>query len=94
MNFLHWEVEVGQDDIVEVTLDGQANVMLLDQVNFDKYRQGVSFRYHGGLAKTSPLRQAPPHQGKWHVVVDLGGFPGKLHAGVAILQTTHALEYS
>lgn len=38
MNFLHQTFNVGPDDVVEVTLDGQANVMLLDQVNFERYR--------------------------------------------------------
>jgi len=90
MNFLHWEIEGGPDDTVEVTLDGQANVMLLDQINYDLYRKGQSFRYHGGLAQTSPFRQIPPHQGRWHLVVDLGGFTGRVHAAVAVLQGAQA----
>ena len=86
MNFLHQEVGVGPDDVVEVTLDGQANVMLLDAANYDHYRKGESFRYHGGLAKTSPVRLDPPYHGSWHVVVDLGGFAGKVRAGVKVVQ--------
>ena len=86
MNFLHREFDVGPDDVVEVTLDGQANVMLLDTTNYDRYRKGESFRYHGGLARTSPVRLVPPHRGRWHVVVDLGGFPGRVRAGVRVLQ--------
>jgi len=30
----------GPDDTIEVTLDGLANVMLLDAPNFERYRQG------------------------------------------------------
>lgn len=86
MNFLQREVDVGPDDAVEVTLDGQANVMLLDTENFDRYRRGESFCYHGGLVKTSPVRLLPPHGGHWHLVVDLGGFPGHVRAGVRVLQ--------
>ncbi len=86
MNFLHQELDAGPDDIVEVTLDGQANVMLLDAENYDRYRRGEAFRYHGGLAKTSPARLVPPHTGRWHVVVDLGGFSGRVRAGVRVLQ--------
>jgi hypothetical protein len=48
MNFLHHEFERSPDDVVEVTLDGQANVMLLDSANYDHYRSGESFRYYGG----------------------------------------------
>lgn len=90
MNYLHQEFDVGPDDVVEVTLDGQGNVMLLDPINFDHYRRGDSFRYHGGLAKSSPVRLVPPHRGRWHVVVDLGGYPGRVRAGVRVLQGVNA----
>jgi hypothetical protein len=90
MNFLHQEFDVGPDDVVEVTLDGPANVMLLDPVNYDRYRRGESFQYHGGLAKTSPARLIPPRGGRWHVVVDLGGFAGRVRAGVRVLQSDNA----
>jgi hypothetical protein len=86
MNYLHQGFEAGPDDVVEVSLDGQANVMLLDDLNYDHYRKGESFRYHGGLAKHSPTRLVPPHLGNWHLVVDLGGHAGKIRAGVRLLQ--------
>lgn len=92
MNFLHQEFDVGPEDLIEVTLDGQANVMLLDSANYDRYRRGDSFRYHGGLAKDSPARLVPPHRGRWHIVVDLGGFPGKVRAGVRVLNGTNAVR--
>ncbi len=76
----------GQNDVVEVTVNGQANVMLLDSPNFDHYRRGESFRYNGGLAKSSPVRLVPPHRGRWHLVVDLGGYAGRIRAGVRVLQ--------
>lgn len=86
MNFLHEEFDAGPQDVVEVTLDGQANVMLLDAGNYQDYRQGRRFQYHGGLAKVSPLRLAPPRQGHWHLVIDLGGYAGRVKAGVRLLQ--------
>jgi len=90
MNFLHQELDAGPDDVIEVTLNGQANVMLLDAAGYDQYRRGESFRYHGGLEKTSPARLVPPRRGRWHVVVDLGGFTGRVRAGVRVLQGTDA----
>jgi hypothetical protein len=92
MNYLHHEFDVGPDDVVEINLDGSANVMLLDPTNFDRYRRGESFRYHGGLAEHSPARLVPPHKGRWHVVVDLGGYPGHVRAGVRVLQGVKAEE--
>lgn len=86
MNFLHSEFDAGRDDVIEVTLDGQANVMLLDPSNFNNYKEGKSYRYNGGLAKESPVRLVPPHDGHWHVVVDLGGYAGSVRAGMRVLQ--------
>ena len=87
MIHIHKEVEAGPDDIVEVALDGSANVMLLDAANYDLYRQGKTFHYQGGgFAKTSPFQIVPPRQGRWYVAIDLGGFPGHVRAWVRVLQ--------
>jgi Domain of unknown function (DUF1883) len=85
MNYLHKDAHLGSDDVVEVTLNGQANVMLLDDINYSAYRSGRSFRYYGGLAKVSPCHLTPPHSGRWHVVIDLGGYAGSVRAGVRII---------
>lgn len=86
MNFLHYEFDLSADDIVEVTLDKQANVRLLDSTNFSLYQSGKQHRYHGGLAKTSPVRISAPHAGHWHVVIDLGGYAGTVGASARVLQ--------
>jgi hypothetical protein len=86
MNFLHYEFDLSDDDAIEVTLDKQANVRLLDDSNFAAFQQGKQHRYHGGLAKTSPVVLAAPHAGHWHVVVDLGGYAGTVRASARVLQ--------
>lgn len=85
MNYLHKELDLDAGDVVSVTLTGQANVMLLDGLNYSAYRRGDSFRYYGGLAKVSPCRLSPPHAGRWHVVVDLGGYAGSVRAGISVI---------
>jgi hypothetical protein len=87
MNYLHYEFDVQPHDVVEVTLDRQANVRLLDEANFSLYRAGKRHRYYGGLAKTSPLVLEPPRPGHWHVVVDLGGYAGRVRASAAVLKS-------
>lgn len=82
MNYLHYDLTLASDDIVEVTLDKQANVRLLDDSGYSDYRQGRRHTYLGGLAKQSPLRLAPPHAGHWHLVIDLGGYAGSIRASV------------
>lgn len=86
MNFLHSESHLDRGDVAVVTLDSQANVMLMDDINFSAYRSGRSYRYCGGLAKRSPVRLAAPHSGHWNVVVDLGGYAGSVRAGVSFLR--------
>jgi len=86
MNFLHYEFQLGPDDVVEVTLDKQANVRLLDDINYSYYTRGEQHTYYGGLAKASPVRIPPPHAGHWHVVIDLGGYAGTVRASVRVIR--------
>lgn len=86
MNFLHYEFDLGPGDAVEVTLDKQANVRLMDDLNFSLYRRGQRHRYHGGLAKTSPVTIPAPAAGHWHLVIDLGGYAGTVRASARVLQ--------
>jgi hypothetical protein len=82
MNFLHYDLDLSTGDLVEVTLDKQANVRLLDDLNFAKYKRGEKHSYYGGRATKSPIRLHPPHAGHWHLVIDLGGYPGTVRASV------------
>jgi len=86
MEFLHSDVQLGSNDLVIVTLDAQANVMLLDESNFSRYRSGKSFSYFGGPTRVSPCRLRPPRGGRWHVVVDLGGYAGSVAAGLRVIR--------
>ena len=85
MDFLHSEFTGGPGDVALVTLEGQANVMLLDDLAFAAYRNGGSFSYFGGWATRSPVRLLPPRYAHWHVVVDLGGRAGSVRAGIRIV---------
>ncbi len=87
MQFLHTQFLGGGECLVIVMLEGQANVLLLDDPNFSLYRQGSSFRYFGGWATTSPIRLSPPFRGNWHVIVDLGGKSGLVRAGVRVVHS-------
>lgn len=87
MNFLHTDFDGGPNDVVLVTLDHQANVMLLDETAFSSYRSGGRFTYYGGWATKSPVRLRPPSSGHWHVVVDLGGRSGQVRAGIRVVKT-------
>jgi hypothetical protein len=84
MKFRHWDMTAGPGNVIKVELDKQANVLLMDDINFSSYRSGRSYRYFGGLAKRSPATLVPPHSAHWHVVVNLGGCAGSVHATVSM----------
>lgn len=86
MNYLHYDFNLNINDIVVVTLDKQANVRLLDDLNYSKYRHGRKHIYYGGLAKKSPVHLSPPRSGHWHLVVDLGGYPGTVRVSVRTIK--------
>lgn len=90
MKYLHYEVDAGQGDTVEVVLDRSANVQLLDPANYENYKSGRGFRYSGGYATTSPVRLAVPSAGRWHVIIDLGGGAGHVRASVQVLSGAEA----
>jgi hypothetical protein len=86
MSFVRFEFDdAGPDDVIEVSLSGQANVRLLDPSNFQSYRSGRTHRYFGGLARVSPFRLRPPHRGRWFVVVDMAGYRGSVRASARLL---------
>ena len=86
MNYLHYQFDLSSGDVVEIELDRQANVRLLDDPNFSSYANGSQHHYFGGLAQRSPVRLSAPHAGHWHLVVDLGGYSGRVGASARVLR--------
>lgn len=84
MQHLHWQVDAGPENVVRVDLKTAANVMLLDDINYSAFRCGAAYRYHGGYYKSTPVRLSPPRTGRWHVVIHLGGYAGRVSASVAV----------
>jgi hypothetical protein len=82
MNFVHSEVTVASSQAIVVELDRAANVNVMDNANFQRYRQGRSHQYYGGYVTQTPYAIRPPHAGRWHVAVDLGGYAGRVRVAV------------
>jgi Domain of unknown function (DUF1883) len=83
MNFLNYEVSTSPNSLIEVTLSNAANVLVMDEANFQSFRSGRSYRYHGGHYNQSPVIIKVP-SGRWHVVVHVGG-AGSVSAAVRVL---------
>jgi hypothetical protein len=80
LKYLHYGFDTGPGEVIEVSLNRAANVQLLDDLNYDEYRNGRTYHYYGGHAKQSPVYLTPPRPGHWHVVIDLGGGAGTVLA--------------
>jgi hypothetical protein len=86
LQFIH--NDLGQrkaGEIVEVTLTSGANVRLMNNYDFNNYKNGRRHRYIGGLATKSPFRLQIPNSGHWHVAIDMQGLRGSTKASVRIL---------
>lgn len=84
--FIHSDLgHRNRGDILEVTLTSGANVRLLDSSSFERYKRGQDHRYHGGLAKESPVRIAIPSSGRWYAVVDTIGLRNSTRAGFRVI---------
>lgn len=84
MKFIHWDIQAGPDNVVQVQLDRAANVLLLDDTNFAAFRRGGRHSYFGGYYKQTPVRLVPPRETHWHVVVHLGGYVGRVNASMSL----------
>jgi hypothetical protein len=64
-----------------------ANVLLLDPVNFSKYCEGTMPVVYsaGGQYRRSPARMEIPQDGRWYVVIDLGGHGGRAKPTIEML---------
>lgn len=87
MNFLHYIVTIGPRDVVRVYLTGNAaNVLVMDDPNFQNFNVGQPYRYYGGYYTQSPAIIRPPVPGRWNVVINLGGGAGTVNAVVQVVQ--------
>jgi hypothetical protein len=70
---------------VTVRLRGSVcNVILLDRLNLGRYRAGEPFLYVGGHYRRSPVRLEIPDTDHWYVVLDLGGYKGRVRATIEV----------
>ncbi|MGE6397073.1 DUF1883 domain-containing protein [Chryseobacterium scophthalmum] len=87
MKYLVWDLkQLKRGQQVKVTLSGNAaNVRLMDNSNFQNYKNGRSHRYAGGLVKKSPVVLSVPSTGHWYLTVDMQGLRGTTNASVQVL---------
>jgi len=86
MNYLLYDFDLQTNDKIQITLDHMANIRLLDSINYNNYKNGMEYRYYGGLVEKSPFTLTTPAAGKWFLVIDLQGMGGSVNATVKVLR--------
>lgn len=84
MQFLHSREYLNDGEVVIVNCSHQCNIMLMDDLNFQNYRSGRNFKYHGGFYRMLPARIAAPTTGFWNVVLDLGGGSANIKYSITV----------
>ena len=87
MKFTEYDLKhCQQGQTVEVSLSGNAaNVLLLDSNNRQKYKNGQSYQHFGGHMNTSVSQIPIPRAGHWYVIIDLGGYAGRVNSSVRVI---------
>lgn len=65
----HYKVNLQKGEVLQVTLDKQADVLLMDEDNYNKFAVDKKYVSYGGRATRSPVQIAPPAPGHWRLVV-------------------------
>ena len=86
MQYGHQKMSLNAGDVVSVTLDKQANVILLDDTNYSRFRSGREYKYFGGLATQSPANIVAPSTGGWNLIVNTGGSGGSVRYSTQVIR--------
>lgn len=76
---------VSAGKIIEVKLGYAANVRVMDSSNYSSFKAGRRHKFIGGYVTRSLYKVVVPRRAHWYVVVDLGGYAGKVKSGVRVL---------
>jgi uncharacterized protein DUF1883 len=79
------ERQAGDRVVVNLRGAAHANVLLVDERNFWRYRGGLPFEHLGGVCHRSPVEFSVPRSGHWYVAMDLGGRPGRVRGAVKVI---------
>jgi len=93
VKFLHSEVVIEEGEAIRVSLKGsEARVMVMDERNFFRYRNGSRFEFAGGSYGATPAMIRPPRGGSWNVVIDLGNYAGNVEPTKAVAPTPFIMK--
>ncbi len=90
MEFLHNREHLRRGDTVVVDCSHQSNIVMTDDVNFQKYKNRKPFDHAGGggFFKLLPASLIVPWDGFWNVTIDLNGNRATITHSITIVRAT------
>lgn len=82
MRFVHAREYLNAGDVVVVQCSHQCNVRVMEDADFQRFKNNGSHNYHGGHFKMLPARVQVPHSGYWNTTIDLAGSPSAFRYGI------------
>lgn len=84
MNYTVYDLhQCGRGEQIQIMLQGNAaNVRLMDNSNYNNYKNGRKHSYYGGLVKRSPITLSIPRNGHWYVTIDMSGLRGSVRSSI------------
>jgi hypothetical protein len=73
MKHLNYEFDAGENNIINVYFDNWVYVRLMDDLNYQNYKNKIQYSYYGSKTEVSPYSIRPPYNSHWHLVVDREG---------------------
>ena len=74
MNFVHTDLGYkNRGEVIEITLASGANVRLMNNLDFIKYKNGRKYTFQGGFVQEPSIQLEIPSTGHWHIAVDMKG---------------------
>ncbi|MDQ0453788.1 DUF1883 domain-containing protein [Rhizobium paknamense] len=84
--FTHFDLkELRAGAILEVSLSAVNNVRLMTAPNFQRFKEGLDYKYLGGVAKKAPVKIVIPEAAHWHLIVDMEGHHGLAESSVKMI---------
>jgi len=93
LNMKYWFHDIGvidQGHILEVTLDRPAHVRIMDDTNYENFKNRQTYTSVVSKVTDSPYKVKLPRSAHWFVVIDLDGKPGAVASSVKVYKTKPA----
>ena len=77
MKYLRFPFKLNNSKTLTVEFDKPVSIMVFVDGQFQRYKEGASCKYFGGLQKDSPYVKKLPGGYKYHLVIELGKYDKK-----------------